>query len=169
MKTLWSYSVYGDDFKRYYDPLLTTINLISERIDLEILISTTEDSYTSVNNTFGKFRNVRVRCLKYLCHPVNYRFLDLNENYDFISFKDSDSVVTFEEIDYENAAKKEGSPYVIRANEYHFFPIMAGLWGIPNKMIADLNSIKEEFIRSIHYSSLSDQLVLSKFFYSKIP
>lgn len=153
--SIWCYSLYGNCYEKYYQPLLKNIE-ISKDVGASIYIHTNIIYEKSVKDFFSDFLDdidIIVHTQNYsINYPKILRFLTSNyvEN-NFYFFKDSDSIITQKEINIMTQWIKSNisTELIIRDNPLHIAPIMAGMFGVNNqtsRIIA--KSVEKYFITS---------------------
>lgn len=177
-KSIWSYSIYGEDYDKYYFPMIENIRLSKEANAL-IVISTNSFYEASVRSFFSPFLS-DIKLIVFEgglseTFPKLLRFMAVELiDADFYFFKDSDSIVTKKELEImqnwiDNA---DADALIIRNHPMHIAPIMAGMFAIKRDLSSFLtDSIKNCFKRNkpIFYSKYGyDQSWLAKHIYPKI-
>jgi len=143
INTIWSYTVYGNNFNKYYLPILINLNLASS-LGIQVIISTTTEYEKIVKNYFDKYSDIILFYVfssdKYKKKEKVLRYLALkNIEYKFAFIKDSDSIITYRELFIMNnwINLKSYNCLIIRDHELHISPILAGMFGF-NKKTGDI-------------------------------
>lgn len=142
-KSIWSYSLYGDNYESYFKPLIENIE-ISEANNAVVVLNVLDIDLERVISYFDQFLG-RIHIFsydsgKYGNNPKILRFLVSNQiESKFYFYKDSDSVVNAKEIHLMNDWLESEGPscMIVRDHHLHVFPILAGMFGA-NKQIANL-------------------------------
>lgn len=92
-----------------------------------------------------------------------YRAID-DKNYEFVIFRDTDSVIDLREADAINEWVKSGkSIHIIRDHPQHDVPILGGLWGVRNGAIPTFLDALVRYTPNGYYGE--DQEFLTKHVY----
>ena len=132
MSHCYLYTIYGDNFEKYYHPVKINLDMGYENI----FIVTTYKFEMCVKAYFKDYlpeKNIFVYDDKYLPYVRLLRFLVIeNLKYDYYFFKDSDSIITSQEKDVmcEWMNNPKSSSLIIRNHYLHVVPILAGMFGI---------------------------------------
>jgi hypothetical protein len=134
-EVIWSYVVYGDSYELYYRPLLKNIE-IAKQHGVQVVVNTSVREYKRVREYFEQQR-CKVRIMQHNesfleTAPKISRYLcPLQNEARYYFFKDSDSVVTEQEVEIEKAwmSGNDGDFCIIRDNALHVWPIMGGMFG----------------------------------------
>jgi len=139
----WSYSIYGVDYTKYYEPVLSEI-VLAISLNINVIISTTDKFEKAVIFYFRdylSFLNIRIfSSMKFNKKEKILRYIVLDSiEYDFVFVKDSDSNTSSRELfimtNWMNLNFK--NCLIIRDHELHISPILAGMFGF-NKQIGSL-------------------------------
>lgn len=151
--SVWCYSVYGEDTVKYYEPMRENIRIAREQ-GARLVVNTSSLYEERVRDFFsyfpdeviisvhqGDFASAFPKILRFLtCDQVQARFY---------FYKDSDSVVTEEEIVIMNRWKASADPgaLIIRDHPLHISPILAGMFGADHRLATEISwSAKRYFI-----------------------
>ena len=148
---VWCYSIYGSDYSKYYEPMLTNIELASSN-GVALVIHTNKESEDCVRAYFNeKLNQINIivhnnKISKYF--PKILRFLTCkNIDSEFYFFKDSDSIVSDKEILIMNEwmAAKNYDALIMRDHPLHISPILAGMFGVNRNLSKFIADSAEEF------------------------
>lgn len=178
IKSIWCYSIYGDDIERYYQPMILNINHAID-VGADIFIHTNKKYEEKVFKYFFNSKlkdNIIVHDGIYANqYPKVLRFLTCNFiASDYYFFKDSDSVVTEKEklIMKEWINSVNPTALIMRDHPLHIAPIMAGMFGVNRELsikIADSALGYFSNPKLSHFNSYSyDQEWLARNIYPKI-
>lgn len=174
-KIIWSYTIYGNDFKKYYKPLLNNI-LLAKSLNISIVVSTTDLYEGIVKNYFKEFDNFLkfeiFSSTKFVGKEKLLRYLALkNKDFDYAFVKDTDSIVTDRELFIMNnwINLPTYNSLIIRDHHLHISPILAGMFGF-NKINSNLIIDNcEKHIENLKISKNNiynyDQVWLARFIY----
>ena len=133
---VWSYAIYGDDYEKYYQPMIANITL-AKALGVHLVINTNEASEDNVRDFFFDYKN-DIQLIVYSgkvaeLFPKVLRFLTVDKlQSSFYFFKDSDSIVNQKEISIMRHWISSLNPValIIRDHPLHIAPIMAGMIGM---------------------------------------
>lgn len=189
-KSIWSYSLYGDNYESYFEPLIKNIE-ISAANNAVVVLNVLDSDLERVKQYYQHYLdNIHIFSYdsgRYASYPKVLRFLvhhKIESNFYF--YKDSDSIVNAKELFLMNdwLCTEAPSFMIIRDHHLHVFPILAGMLGACKK-VANLLSLSAEsnffskktkfkntysydqdWLRSeIYPKVISDALVYSNYFY----
>lgn len=178
LKIVWSYSIYGSDKFRYYQPMLENITIAKE-LGITVLIFTIKDNLVEITDYFDNYIDdiiIKVIDTDFLVKfPKFMRFIASEViQSDYYFFKDSDSVVTKKEIEIMNdfITSSKYDYMIIRDHPHHVSPILAGMFGMKAKQAIKfnlrLNQCRNSIINSVQSSYSYDQEWLQKYIYPEI-
>lgn len=139
-KSIWSYSLYGDNYESYFKPLIENIKISAENNAI-VVLNVLDSDLDRVKQYFKRY--LGAICIfsydstRHTNYPKVLRFLapyKIQSNFYF--FKDSDSVVT----DKEKLIMKEWMnsvnpiALIVRDHPLHIAPIMAGMFGVNREL-----------------------------------
>jgi hypothetical protein len=154
-KSIWSYSLYGDDYESYFRPLIDNIKIASESnavVVLNVLDQDLERTRKYFEHYLDSIYIFSYDSRRYHDHPKILRFLVTdNIQSNFYFYKDSDSIVNSKEIFLMKDWLLSQNPtfMIVRDHHLHVFPILAGMFGA-NRRIANLltESTKRNFFKN---------------------
>jgi hypothetical protein len=148
------YAVYGTDVELYYKPLFKNIE-IARSNNYQIVIATTNRYLYLVEEYFAKYNDIVVIIpfddVVYTGKEKLLRFLSvIKVEADFYFFKDSDSVMSKQEIDIMNnwMYTSTCNAMLIRNHSLHVSPILAGMFGINLNLSSFISSSAQDAIHS---------------------
>lgn len=135
-RSVWSYSLYGDDLEQYYRPLFDVISL-ADTVGAQVVINTPGSNYGRVLQYYGDvLQSVLIACYEGEIaekYPKVLRFL-VSETIDadYYFFKDSDSLVGVKELEIMDhwMSLPEADYMIVRDHPLHVSPIMAGMFAV---------------------------------------
>lgn len=177
---VWSYVVFGDNYERYYLPLVHNISL-AKQVGAKIIISIQYKDYYMIKDKSEWFQK---HVMIIICsspnskkYPKLERVLNVQDvTSEYIFFKDSDSIVTKQELTIHKEWKEKSTQYpylIIRNHPEHVAPIMAGMFAVQLKKLPLLQSLINLSLTNqnmlIKLSSYAyDQQILARYVYPEI-
>lgn len=169
---IWSYSIFGTDTEKYYKPMLRNFQIAKEN-DVQIIISVKEKDEKFVRNYFFDYQDyfilevINEKVFNDFPKMMRYIISKKYSKYN-IFYKDSDSIVTDDEINLMNHwLENENTDFlIIRNHPVHLSPILAGMFAVKAPKISFFVELIENFFNE-KYLSLNS-IKLNNFDYDQV-